>query len=266
MSGFYDKLNEVVQLKKSWLCVGLDPVLEKLPEGIEKSPQGVLRFLREIINATARWTPVYKPNFAYFEALGPEGMSVLKQIIEEIPAGALVIGDAKRGDVGHSSAMYAKTLFETFGCDAATVSPYQGYDSVEPFLSYRDKGTFVLCITSNSGADDFQRPADLYLKVAQKVCEWNQFGNCGLVVGATRPELVEKVRSVSGPMPFLIPGVGTQGGSLENTLQNVADGTPIPALINASRAILYSSSGRDFAEQAAIAAEELWNQINQCRL
>ena len=167
---------------------------------------------------------VFKPNFAYFEALGASGMEVLQELIRKIPAEIPVLGDAKRGDVGHSAEMYAKAVFETFECDAVTVTPYQGEDAIRPFLAYRERGVFVLCLTSNPGAADFQLP-EMHLQVAKKVKEWNVAGNAGLVVGATRPENIAAVRKNSGKMPFLIPGVGAQGGDLEKTLIAAEDGS-----------------------------------------
>ena len=261
---FYQKLEHVVQNKNSLLCVGLDPVMERIPQHLLDSPNPLLRFLQEIIKATSSSAAAFKPNFAYFEVLGPAGLEILQQIIQEIPKDTLIIGDAKRGDVGHSSQMYARAVFETFRCDAVTVTPYQGYDALQPFLEYEDRGTFVLCATSNPGAADFQLRQDLYLNVAEKVKEWNR-QNCGLVVGATRPELVKLVREKSGPMPFLIPGVGAQGGDLKQTMEQVADGTSYPCLINASRSILYCSSEEDFAEKAGQVAKDLRQQINYSR-
>ncbi|MBF0287718.1 MAG: orotidine-5'-phosphate decarboxylase [SAR324 cluster bacterium] len=259
---FYQKLNNAIESKNSRVCIGLDPVLERLPRHLQQAANPVLTFLEQVVEATQEWAAAYKPNFAYFEALGPEGLKTLEQIIEKIPADSVIIGDAKRGDVGHSAAMYAKAVFETFSCDAVTVSPYQGEDALQPFLEYEDKGTFVLCLTSNPGADDFQVPYDLYLRVAEKVKSWNVRKNCGLVVGATRPGLIQTVREVSGPMPFLIPGVGAQGGDLEETIKYASDGTAIPYVINASRSVLYASNGEDFAQNAGEAAKQLCQSIN----
>ncbi|MCS5554697.1 MAG: orotidine-5'-phosphate decarboxylase, partial [SAR324 cluster bacterium] len=172
--------------------------------------------------------------------------------------------DAKRGDVGHSAQMYARAVFESFGCDAVTVSPYLGQDALRPFFEYRDHGVFVLCLTSNQGADDFQLP-DLHLHVAKKVQQWNVSGNAGLVVGATFPEKITAIREITGQMPFLIPGVGAQGGDLEKTLLYVDDGSKLPCLINASRSVIYASSKEDYAQQAGIAAKELRDRINSFR-
>ena len=185
-------------------------------------------------------------------------------MIKEITPEVSVIGDAKRGDVGHSAQMYAKAVFESFGCDAVTVSPYLGQDALRPFFEYRDRGVFVLCLTSNRGADDFQLP-DLHLHVAKKVQQWNVSGNAGLVVGATFPEKITAIREITGQMPFLIPGVGAQGGDLEKTLLYADDGSKLPCLINASRSVIYASSREDYAQQAGIAAKELRDRINSFR-
>ena len=185
-------------------------------------------------------------------------------MIKEITPEVFVIGDAKRGDVGHSAHMYAKALFESFSCDAVTVSPYLGQDALRPFFEYRDRGVFVLCLTSNRGADDFQLP-DLHLHVAKKIRQWNISGNVGLVVGATLPEKIKTIREITGQMPFLIPGVGAQGGYLEKTLLYADDQSKLPCLINASRSVIYASSREDYAQQAGIAAKKLSDRINSFR-
>ena len=253
---FTTLLQQRVAQTRSLLCVGLDPILERLPPSVPPTPAGVVHFLKQVLEATAPFAAAVKPNFAFFEALGPVGTEVLQEVLAAVPEGLPIIADAKRGDIGTSSAMYARAIFEGWGCHAITVAPYMGSDSVRPFLEYTDRGVFVLCLTSNSGAQDFQLP-DLHLAVAKKVQEWNQHENAGLVVGATRPEAIGAIRAVTGPMPYLIPGVGAQGGAMEETLQAAADGTSIPCLINASRSILYASSGEDFAQAAAQEAERL---------
>jgi len=261
---FFEKLEKQISIKKSYVCVGLDPVWEKIPAHLPRSQEGLLEFLMHIVNETKYHAAVFKPNFAYFEALGPSGMEVLQELIQKIPPEIPVIGDAKRGDVGHSSLMYSKAVFETFGCDAVTVTPYLGHDALEPFLENPARGVFVLCLTSNSGANDFQLP-DLHLKVAKKVRKWDIYGNVGLVVGATRPNNLAAIREISGKMTYLIPGIGAQGGKLRETLFHADDGSKIPYLISTSRNIMYASSKEDFAQQAGNAARELHNQINLCR-
>ncbi len=249
-------LQQRVSQARSLLCVGLDPQLERLPESLPRTPEGLVAFLKQILATTSPFAAAVKPNFAFFEALGPVGTEVLQEVLAAVPEGLPIIADAKRGDIGTSSAMYARAIFEGWGCHAVTVAPYMGADSVQPFLEYRDRGVFVLCLTSNPGAQDFQLP-DLHLAVARKVREWNEHQNAGLVVGATRPEAIGAIRTITGPMPYLIPGVGAQGGSLEATLREATDGTSIPCLINASRSILYASSGEDFAEAAGQEAQRL---------
>ena len=167
--------------------------------------------------------------------------------------------------MGHSAQMYAKAVFENFGCDAVTVSPYLGQDALRPFFDFSDRGVFILCLTSNKGAEDLQLP-NLHLKVAKKVQHWNVSGNAGLVVGATFPEKIKAIREITGQMPFLIPGVGTQGGDLEKTLIYADDLSKLPYLINASRSIIYASPREDYAQQAGIAAKQLRDRINSLRL
>ena len=259
-----ERLKQLAEARSSLLCVGLDPNPERLPESVPKSVAGIGNFLREIVEATREYAIAFKPNFAFFEALGPEGMSLLQALIKEIRAHTPVIGDAKRGDVGHTAERYAHALFEIYGCDAVTVTPYQGEDAVRPFLAHRDRLVFVLGLTSNPGASDFQLP-NLFQDVVRKVRQWNDHGNAGLVVGATRSEQVREIRELSGPMPFLVPGVGAQGGSLEATLRDAEDGSGLPCLINASRSILYASSGTHYAAAAAHAAQGLQEQVSRAR-
>ena len=167
---FYSKVKQSIEQRNSLLCVGLDPVWENIPAFLRYEKDPILSFCLQIIAATKKWVAAYKPNFAFFEALGPQGMEILLQVVEAIPSDIVVIGDAKRGDIGYSDQMYAKAVFEVYGCDAVTANPYQGHDSLAPFLDYEEKGTFILCLTSNPGAHDFQIPKQLYLRVAEK-CE-----------------------------------------------------------------------------------------------
>jgi len=258
---FASKLAHASQKNRSWLCIGLDldPVLMPAVKPLE--------FGKAIIDATHDLVCAYKPNLAFYEALGIEGLTVLVKLTEHIPSDIPIIGDAKRGDVGNTAKAYAKALFSTFGFDAATVNPYLGFDSIEPFTSYRDKGVFILCRTSNSGASDFQdlhsnAGLSLYEEVAHKAKEWNVYGNIGLVVGATCPEELKKVRSICPEMPFLIPGIGAQGGDLASAVKYGMDAKGERAIITVSRQIIYASRERDFAEAARITAEEMRNQIN----
>jgi orotidine-5'-phosphate decarboxylase len=260
---FTDKLLNASRKNKSWLCVGLDPDPELMP-GVE-----VLQFNKAIIEATSDLVCAYKPNLAFYEALGAEGLAILEKTIKCIPGDIPVIGDAKRGDIGNTARAYARALFSVLGFDAATVNPYLGFDSIEPFISYEDKGVFILCRTSNQGAADFQNlqanGLPLYEVVARKAKEWNTHGNIGLVVGATYPEEVRKVRSICPEMPLLIPGIGAQGGDLASAVGYGVDARGEKAIINVSRQILYASREKDFAQAARNTAEGIRNQINDYR-
>ncbi|MDH4067487.1 MAG: orotidine-5'-phosphate decarboxylase [Dehalococcoidia bacterium] len=260
---FTDKLLDASRKNKSWLCIGLDPDPELMPVA------DVLQFNEAIIEATSDLVCAYKPNLAFYEALGTEGLAILERMVKEIPGNIPVIGDAKRSDIGNTARAYAKALFSVLGFDAATVNPYLGYDSVEPFISYEDKEVFILCRTSNKGATDFQNLRSdglpLYEIVARKAREWNIHGNIGLVVGATYPEELKKVRSICPEMPLLIPGIGAQGGDLASAVGYGVDARGEKAIINVSRQILYASKEKDFAQAARNVAEKIRNQVNDYR-
>lgn len=270
-TSFDTQLRRVQSQKNSAVCVGLDPVPSRLPSPLRdgRLPTDTVRaFCSAIVDATAPYACAFKPNFAFFEALGPAGLTVLDQVVRIIPDDCLVIGDAKRGDIGHSAAFYAHSIYEDFGFDACTVSPYLGRDSVEPFLEYGDTCTFILARTSNDGAADLQEVCTcdgtpLYRHVAQKADDWatEAEGNAGLVVGATAPPALRNLRAECPTLPFLIPGVGTQGGDPAAVMDAAAteDG---PVLVNSSRSILYASDGPDYAEAAADAAKELRDALN----
>jgi orotidine-5'-phosphate decarboxylase len=259
---FTDKLLAASRLNKSLLCVGLDPDPELMPKF------GLLEFNKAVVDAIADLVCAYKPNLAFYEALGIGGLEVLQKTIEYIPAHIPIIGDGKRGDIGNTAKAYAKALFVTFGFDAATVSPYLGFDSVEPFIEYKDKGVFILCRTSNPGAMDFQNLVDakgmpLYEAVARKAKDWNVHGNIGLVVGATYTEELKAIRQLCPEMPLLIPGVGAQGGDLASTVKYGIDAQGGNAVIAVSRQIIYASQGKDFAQAARHKAQELRDNINK---
>jgi len=260
---FTDKLLNASRKNKSWLCIGLDPDPELMPR------VDVLQFNKAIIEATCDLVCAYKPNLAFYEALGTEGLAILEKTVKYMPGDIPVIGDAKRGDIGNTAKAYAKALFSVFGFDAATVNPYLGYDSIEPFINYQDKGVFILCRTSNRGATDFQNLCTnglpLYEAVAQKAKEWNIYGNIGLVVGATYPEELKKVRSICPEMCLLIPGIGAQGGDLASAVGYGVDARGEKAIINVSRQILYASKEKDFAQAARNMAEKIRKQINDYR-
>jgi orotidine-5'-phosphate decarboxylase len=262
---FLEELAKAVERNRSLVCVGLDPDPSLMPPGM-----GVVDFNRAIIEATSDLVCAYKPNLAFYEALGIEGMIALRETVKLIGSEVPVIADAKRSDIGNTAKAYARALFDYYGFDACTVNPYLGSDAVAPFLEYREKGIFVLCRTSNAGAVDFQSlqcetpdgPRQLYEIVAAKASGWNQFGNIGLVVGATYPDELRAVRRSYPSMPFLVPGVGAQGGDLTLTVRNGIDAGRNRTVINSSRQILYASRGKDFAAAAREAARAMRDQIN----
>ncbi|MCG8606219.1 orotidine-5'-phosphate decarboxylase [bacterium] len=266
---FSDRLTETCQRQNSLLCIGLDPDVHKLPASLRAEPKPLFKFCAEIVESTKHTAAAYKPNLAFFEAEGSAGWAQLEKLLETIPSGILTIADGKRGDIGSSSEMYARSILRKLDCDAVTVNPYMGRDSVEPFLQWPEKGAFILCLTSNPGAQNFQHfnngRQTLYENVIAQVQSWNSSRNCGLVVGATHPEEARAIRSTARHLPFLVPGVGTQGGDLDSAVRNATSDTGGMALFNSSRGIIYKSNGADFADAAAKAAEELRDQINQIR-
>mgnify|MGYP005835664663 CR=1 FL=1 len=262
---FVQRLDTVCKSRRSLVCVGLDPDPTQMPVS------DVLGFNKAIIDATHDLVCAYKPNFAFYEALGIPGLQALEGTIEHIrrrAPDAIVIADAKRGDIGNTSKAYARALFDVFGSDAATVSPYLGDDSVQPFLEYADKCVFLLCRTSNAGAKDLQDlpvgqpPEPLYVHVARMAKRWNTHGNVGLVVGATYPEELRLVRGVCPDMPILVPGVGAQAGDLAAAVRNGVDARGRLAVVNSSRSIIYASKGPDYAQSARKAAGSLRDAIN----
>lgn len=249
-----------IKTKKSYLCVGLDTDISKLPEGISKDTAGILEFNREIINATKDFAVCYKINTAFYEQLGSKGWQVLEKTRELIPSNILSIADAKRGDIGNTSTMYAKAFFETMNFDALTVAPYMGFDSVEPFLKFENKITIVLGLTSNSGSIDFQTNAiyhpPLYQTVLERVSTWGTPDNLMFVIGATKADALLEIRKIIPDHFLLIPGVGAQGGSASEVCENGKNNLG-GLLINSSRAIIYASSGKNFAEAARNEAKKL---------
>ncbi|MBP9219503.1 MAG: orotidine-5'-phosphate decarboxylase [Sterolibacterium sp.] len=268
---FIDKLRAAWHQQNSLVCVGLDPDLNRLPAHLPRNADGILAFNRAIIDATHDLVCAYKPQIAYFAALGAEDalhgtLDYLRTCHPAIP----VILDSKRGDIGSTAEQYAAEAFDRFGADAVTINPYMGFDSAEPFLRRADKGVVILCRTSNPGAADFQdldvAGQPLFEIVARTVAQkWNDNGNCLLVVGATWPEQMARIRALVGDLPFLVPGVGAQGGDVEKLVRagRTADGNGL--VINSSRAILYASSGADFAAAARAETLRLRDQINACR-
>jgi orotidine-5'-phosphate decarboxylase len=248
---FLEKLTTSARRNQSWLCVGLDP--EPSLIAARAGTDGVVPFLRGIIEATSDLVCCYKPNLGFFEALGPDGLQVLRRALEAVPAGIPTLADAKRGDIGNTARGYAQGLFDQLGFDAATVNPYLGGDALAPFFAYPDKGVFVLVRTSNPGAADFQqlpvaladgRRVPLFEVVAERALSWDQHGTLGLVVGATAPEAVARVRAIAPRVPLLLPGVGPQGGALEATVAAAVDERGEGAIVNASRGVLYADDPR----------------------
>lgn len=266
---FYEKLRSIQRKNKSLLCIGLDPDIRKLPGSVKRHKDPVYEFNRAIVAATFDLVCAYKLNLAFYEALGMRAWECIHKTLACIPRGIVTIGDAKRGDIGNSGEMYASALLDDFGFTATTVSPYMGRDSLEPFIKDRRRGAFVLALTSNPGAADFQclrvgrRP--LYEHVIERVGKWNTQRNCGLVVGATRPKEMKRARELAPDMPFLIPGIGVQGGDLKLTVRYGCDARGEMAVINASRGVIYASAGKDFARAARAVALELRYAINQHR-
>ena len=259
MTDFFTKVGQLQEGNKSILCVGLDPVFDKLPEHIKSADKPFFKFNKDIIDATIDLVCCYKPNIAFYEAFGLEGLESLKSTCDYLGDKVPILLDAKRGDIGHSSESYAKGLFEHFKAGATTVSPYLGYDSVTPFAKYSDKGIFVLALTSNAGVADFQylKTGDrmVYLEVASKVQQWNdKFHNFGLVTGATHPDELSLVRETAPDLPFLIPGIGAQKGKIEPTLRYGQTKDGYKPIVVVARSIIYADSGQDFTAKVREAA------------
>jgi orotidine-5'-phosphate decarboxylase len=273
---FLEKLLAVSRQQDTLLCVGLDPEIERLPSRLHNMPadRAITYFCQATIEATASYVCAFKPNLAFFEVLGPRGMYVFQDVIKTVPKNIPIIVDAKRGDLGNTARNYASAFFDVYDCDAVTVNPYLGYDSVAPFLAYQEKTIFFLCRTSNPSASDFQdllvgeeneKKRYLYEEIAFRVQSWNKTGNCGLVVGATYPRELATIRSICPDMPILIPGVGAQGGDLEASVLAGVDKSGERAIISVSRAILFASDDDDFAVSVANEARKLRNCINEAR-
>ena len=270
---FSERLRQIQQRQQSVLCAGLDPDVRRMPPHlVEDRPlaEAVIEFNSAIIEATSGSACAFKLNFAFFEVLGPDGWRVLEATIRAIraqPERPLVIADAKRGDIGNSARFYAEAVFDHLDCDACTVAPYMGRDAAEPFLSYEGKAAFVLARTSNPSSADFQETLcdgePLALRVARRVAEWDEamLGTAGLVVGATAPDVLAEIRQACPRLPFLIPGVGAQGGDPDAVMAAARTDEGL-VLINSSRQILYASSGEDFAQAAAREAEGLKERMN----
>ena len=267
---FINKLSAAWTTNNSLLCVGLDPDVTRLPANLQNEPDGIFTFCKAILDATADLACAFKPQIAYFAALGAERQ--LEQVCAYARAAyphIPLILDAKRGDIGATARQYAREAFDRYGADAVTVNPYMGFDSVEPYMAWSERGVIVLCRTSNPGGSDLQfldvAGKPLYQHVARMVADkWNVNGQCALVVGATFPQELAEVRAIVGDMPLLVPGVGAQGGDVEATVKSGKTAGGAGMMINSSRAILYAApqGNEDFADAARRVASETRDAIN----
>jgi orotidine-5'-phosphate decarboxylase len=265
---FLAKLKEAVQRNNSLVCIGLDPDPALMPI------QDVAEFNKKIIEATSDLVCAYKPNLAFYEALGDEGMAALRQTLAVIPQEIPVIADAKRGDIGNTSAAYARAIFDVLGFDAMTVNAYGGKDAVEPFLEYGDKGVIVWARSSNPSAREFQdlivddqgKKRPLWQAVVMKAKEWNTRGNVGIVMGATYPSQLAEARAICPEMPILVPGIGAQEGSLRDTVMAGLTKARDGIMVSASRSIIYAARDSDYPMAARAATAQLRDQIIRYQL
>ena len=265
------ELFEQIKLKKSYLCVGLDTDIKKIPKHLLDLEDPVFEFNKAIIDATAEFCVSYKPNIAFYEAMGPKGWESLRKTLDYIPKGCFTIADAKRGDIGNTSSLYARAFFDKdssgLSFDSVTVAPYMGADSVQPFLEFKDKWVILLALTSNMGSQDFQflelnSGQKLFEKVLEKSQEWGSDQNMMYVVGATQSESIAEIRKIVPDHFLLIPGVGAQGGSLEE-VSKYGMNKQCGLLVNSSRAIIYASNGEDFAEKASNEAKKVQQEMEK---
>ena len=256
-----------IQAKRSYLCTGLDTEMGKLPQGIERTGKGLLEFNKNIVEATAEHSVAYKINTAFYEQYGVEGWRWMEETLSYLPSNTLKIADAKRGDIGNTSTMYARAFFDAMNFDAITVSPYMGEDSLRPFLEFENKFVICLALTSNAGHSDFQtlkvetEELKLYERVINTVSKWGNPDQLMFVVGATRAELVGEIRKLIPDHFLLVPGVGAQGGSLSD-ITHAAANQEVGLLVNSSRGILYASQGEDYADAAGVEAAKLASEMS----
>ncbi|MSS71703.1 MAG: orotidine-5'-phosphate decarboxylase [Candidatus Latescibacteria bacterium] len=266
---FLEKLEGATRTNDSLVCVGLDVDPGRIPRRLQDGPDPAFRFNRAIIDATKDLVCAYKPNFAFYGAMGLRGWEALIRTVEHVPEGIPVILDAKVGDIGNTAERYAHMAYCEVGADALTVNPYMGFDAVAPFLAYPDRCALLVCLTSNPGSADLQRlrvdARPLYRIVAEKAVTWNERGPCGLVVGATHADELKEVRGVASDLPLLIPGVGAQGGDIQAVAHHGTDAKGERAIVNVSRSVLYASGGDDFAEAARRETERLRAELNRHR-
>lgn len=259
-------LFEQIKKKSSYLCVGLDTDIQKIPSHLLKEEDPIFAFNKAIIDATSEFAVAYKPNIAFYEAHGIAGWKSLQKTIDYIPKDIFIVADAKRGDIGNTSKMYAKAFFEQMNCDSITVAPYMGEDSVKPFLEFEDKWVILLALTSNAGGKDFQnlslnKGGELYEEVLRKSQEWGTTDQLMYVVGATRAEALINIRQIVPDHFLLVPGVGAQGGSLEEVSKHGMNST-CGLLVNSSRGIIYADNSERFAEVAGNKSKELQQEMS----
>jgi orotidine-5'-phosphate decarboxylase len=254
------QLFKAIQDKKSYLCIGLDTDITKIPPQLLTASDPIFAFNKAIIDATRDLCVAYKPNTAFYEAHGAKGWAALEKTVEYIGNQHFIIADAKRGDIGNTSTLYAKAFFESMPCDAVTVAPYMGEDSVKPFLAFDNKWAILLALTSNQGAADFQLPHNFYQNILLKAREWGTPDNLMFVVGATRPDYFKAIRAIVPDHFLLVPGIGAQGGDLK-AVSEMGMNDQCGLLVNSSREILYASNGRDFDEKARAVALNIQNQM-----
>ena len=244
-NSYYNRLGNISNAKNSHLCIGLDFDLDKMINPKVKDLKSLESFIKDIIDSTIDICSVYKPNFAFYEQYGPSGMKLLENIVCYINHKSIIIADAKRGDIGNTSRKYAQSIFDYYNFDAVTVAPYMGSDSIESFIDYSDKGVYVLCLTSNKSAMDFQykvsNNSHLYEDVAKLILSLNKNNNLGLVVGATKQENMKKIRDIGPSLTWLVPGIGAQGGDLEQSV-SISNSNNSIGIINVSRSIIYAGN------------------------
>jgi orotidine-5'-phosphate decarboxylase len=267
-----EQLFEQIKKKKSFLCIGLDTDIQKLPKHLLKSDDPLYEFNRQIIEATKEFCIAYKPNLAFYEANGPGGLISLERTMAKIPNEIFSIADAKRGDIGNTSELYARAFFNHYKFDSITVAPYMGKDSVTPFLNFNNKWVILLALTSNSGSRDFQlsdvrasgsiQEEKLFLQVIRQSMKWANEDQLMFVVGATHPELFRQIRQVAQKNFLLVPGVGAQGGNLEE-ISKAGMNDQCGLIVNSSRQIIYASPGEDFADRAHDEAKKLQNEMEK---
>ncbi|GAB5527177.1 MAG: orotidine-5'-phosphate decarboxylase [Roseivirga sp.] len=262
-----EDLFDQIRQKQSYLCVGLDTDIQKIPKHLLKTEDPLFEFNKQIIDATHQYAVAYKPNIAFYEAHGVKGWQSLEKTIAYIPDDIFIVADAKRGDIGNTSKMYARAFFENMDCDAITVAPYMGEDSVTPFLDFDNKWVILLALTSNAGGKDFQnleltQGGDLFEAVLRKSAEWAGSDQLMYVVGATRAESLQRIRKIIPDHFLLVPGVGAQGGSLEE-VSRYGMNSQCGLLVNSSRGIIYAADGEDFAKVAGQKSKELQQEMSE---